>query len=609
MPLKPNGLLFLIVLPLFCWGQVSNNMTLHSQWNPGEIPNAGGVKFNDIWGYVDDNQNEYAIVGSAQFIHIVDVTDPENIVEIDRVAGGQSTIWRDFKTYGNRIYAVSDNTSEGLMIMDASFLPDSVHVTYQSTQFFAQCHNIFIDEPHGRLYVAGANTQNDGLIVLDISQDPDNPTQITTDQLPGEYVHDLYVNDHFVYASSGWNGLYIYDYTDPSQIKTLANISTNGYNHSSWLTDDYKYLIYAEEIPAGVDMGVIDLSNMLIGDIEIEKLFKFPLLAPNHTNVTPHNPYIRDTMLVVSYYLDGTQIFDIGDATDPQPYAHYDTRINMTYNVGGGNWGTYPYLPSGNIISSDMQNGLFVISMDDYDMSNIQYEPTFPSAVINEEESYNTCSGLPMQIVASGNYEHYFWFKDGLLIPNETDRSITANESGTYTAMGLQGQKLIESNTIEFERSEKPTIAIQNQQIDALPSSGSFEWLVNNQLIDQTGNSTTPTYSGYYQARRTDSNGCILTSDSIYFFVPQDLNISGLSGWNVQYQIGGNSIDVVLETSQLLRLNLSVYNALGQRMTHQIINSDGFQNVSIANQNWGTGIYFVTIENGKKQDSFKIYIP
>ncbi|MFM8489315.1 MAG: hypothetical protein ACKOCH_23525, partial [Bacteroidota bacterium] len=44
--------------------------------------------------------------------------------------------------------------------------------------------------------------------------------------------------------------------------------------------------------------------------------------------------------------------------------AHYDTRPeNITYNGYFGNWGNYPWLPSGNIISSDMQNGLFMFRL------------------------------------------------------------------------------------------------------------------------------------------------------------------------------------------------------------------------------------------------------
>ena len=33
------------------------------------------------------------------------------------------------------------------------------------------------------------------------------------------------------------------------------------------------------------------------------------------------------------------------------------------YNQYRGNWGNYPWLPSGNIIAADMQNGLYVLKL------------------------------------------------------------------------------------------------------------------------------------------------------------------------------------------------------------------------------------------------------
>jgi len=249
------------------------------------------------------------------------------------------------------------------------------------------------------------------------------------------------------------------------------------------------------------------------------------------------------------------------------------------------------------------------MSMNDYDMSTIQYEPVFPEVIIAEEDGYDNCSGDPLEISANNNYEHYLWFKDDVLIPNETGTTITATEFGTYKAIGLQGQKMIESNEFVFIKAQKPSIAIQNNQIDVTPTTGAFEWLVNGTAINETGTDIEPTFSGFYQVRRTDNNGCVLTSDSTYFFVPQDLNVDGIKGWNVQYQPNGNTIEVALESNKMLQLNLNVYNALGQRMSHQVISANGFQNVSIENQNWGTGIYFVSIENGKKQDTIKLYIP
>ena len=54
--------------------QQSYNMTLL-----GKLDYEQGL--NDVWGYVDDIGNEYAIVGVINGTSIVDVTDPFNLVE------------------------------------------------------------------------------------------------------------------------------------------------------------------------------------------------------------------------------------------------------------------------------------------------------------------------------------------------------------------------------------------------------------------------------------------------------------------------------------------------------------------------------------------------
>ena len=84
----------------------SLNMSLLANWNPDTI-----TQYNDIWGHMDCEGNEYAILGSKYEIHFVDVSDHSNPLEIASFTGGQGTTWRDIKSYRNRAYAVSDNLS------------------------------------------------------------------------------------------------------------------------------------------------------------------------------------------------------------------------------------------------------------------------------------------------------------------------------------------------------------------------------------------------------------------------------------------------------------------------------------------------------------------
>ncbi|HIL66964.1 MAG TPA: T9SS type A sorting domain-containing protein, partial [Flavobacteriales bacterium] len=81
-------------------------------------------------------------------------------------------------------------------------------------------------------------------------------------------------------------------------------------------------------------------------------------------NSIAHNLIIRDNFVYVSYYHDGLQIFDITDPNNPIKAGYYDTYLPDNHNGFAGNWGVDPLLPSGIILASDVQSGLFVLEFD-----------------------------------------------------------------------------------------------------------------------------------------------------------------------------------------------------------------------------------------------------
>ena len=58
------------------------------------------------------------------------------------------------------------------------------------------------------------------------------------------------------------------------------------------------------------------------------------------------------------------QIFDITDPAAPIKVGYYDTYLPDNHNGFAGNWGVDPLLPSGIILVSDVQSGLFVLEFD-----------------------------------------------------------------------------------------------------------------------------------------------------------------------------------------------------------------------------------------------------
>ncbi len=69
-------LLSAFVLTTICL-RAQTNVTLLSNFNP--YPSIG---YNDIWGYVDSQGREYALLGTQHGTSIVNVTTPSNPIQV-----------------------------------------------------------------------------------------------------------------------------------------------------------------------------------------------------------------------------------------------------------------------------------------------------------------------------------------------------------------------------------------------------------------------------------------------------------------------------------------------------------------------------------------------
>lgn len=370
------GIIFLLSISL-------SNIILGQSFNvipQGHLSGMPGNEYNDIWGYEKDNQ-QFGIIGSRNAINIVNVTDCAQPTLAWSYVDGSSVIWRDFKTYRNHAYGVCDGSpcTEGLEIINLDNYTFS-----QNTVDFQRAHNIYIDTMHARLYVVGSNTVGEGLIIYSLNDNqggsPSTPRlikKVRLDTLIGNtslnlYIHDIYVKNHIAYAIHGYSGYYMWDVSDVNNITFLANLTDQtAYNHSSWVDENGTYAYIAEELPRGRPIKIAHITGSGLGtNISSSVSFKDPLESPLYTNNRPHNPFIKDSLLYISYYEDGTAIYDISDRLNPERIAYYDTYLlqnGIGYNNAAhdwkGHWGSYPYLSNGCILASDITSGLYTFTL------------------------------------------------------------------------------------------------------------------------------------------------------------------------------------------------------------------------------------------------------
>ena len=304
---------------------------------------------SDITGFYQDGR-EFAVIGLQNAASFVDITDPYNPFEIDRIDGSSST-WRDLKYWDRHVY-IGTEAEDGIKIVSVDN-PDEPELVNTITDV-DNSHNVHIDED-GYLYIVGADIHDVWIYSL---SNPANPELVGT--WDTEYCHDIEVYNDKLYCAAIYTGnFYIVDVSDKSNPYTLASHFTgiDGIStHDVAVTEDENYLFTGDENLGG-HIKVWDISDY--NNINLVDEY----ITPDGENHSAHNLYVRpdSDYLIVSYYADGTRVLDISDPTNLQEIAYYD--MSDIEGLYVSNWGTYAYLPSGYIISSDIEQGLFVLEL------------------------------------------------------------------------------------------------------------------------------------------------------------------------------------------------------------------------------------------------------
>lgn len=408
------------------------NMTKLSQWKDSSLSASSlyNNAYNEIWGYAKDGR-EYAIIGSTRGTHFFDVTNPASPVQVDFVQGkdtGTQIVHRDYHDYRGYLYMVSDEGNSSLQIVDLSFLPDSVHLVYDQDTAILLSHNIFIDTAMGKLYsCGGGNSRKFDVFSLANPLSPqlllrcerDIPWWGSTVGSQG-YVHDAFARNDTVYCNAG-NGLYVVNFSGtPTLLAALTSYPDRGYNHSGWLNGAGTIYILGDETH-GKKMKILEVSDL--SNIQ----FLDTVGIQDDNNAIIHNQIIKGNYAYVAYYYNGVYVYDIADPSSPKLVGFYDTSKEQNFRSFKGCWGIYPFLPSGVLLASDMQEGLFVFDID-YQLPKPEENRfmLFPNPAVSE-----------ISIAGLSNYNEAY-----------TLQILTSNGALVFTTSFYS--KFLEKNTVEL---------------------------------------------------------------------------------------------------------------------------------------------------------------
>lgn len=322
---------------------------------------------NDVWGWDDGNGREFALVGLNSGLSIVEVTNPAQPVEKHFISGANST-WRDIKTWKNYAYVIHDSysggASDGILIVDMNTV-DSATISFSNYfpmvlvdtnfYFFDKAHNLYMDES-GILYVFGSNAGIGGALMFDADSNATTPVYLGA--YNGSYFHDGVARGDTLWGGAIYKGGFeVVDVSNKANPQIMASqITPNAFCHNIWFSDDNQTVFTTDEKTGAfvVAYDVSDLSNIT----ELDRI-RTGIFDP--TKVIPHNTHVYGDFLVTSYYTSGLQIVDASRPDILVETAYYDTSPFSGDGFDGA-WGAFPYLPSGNILVSDRQEGLFVLS-------------------------------------------------------------------------------------------------------------------------------------------------------------------------------------------------------------------------------------------------------
>ena len=427
-----------------------------------------GENASDIWGYVDSSGTEYAIIGTHNFTKIYSLTDPSQPALVGEIPGVKS-VWRDIKSFGDKVYVVADQGKDGLLQIDMSSAPDTISHKFINLPInvdglidtVRRCHNLYVDD-EGVLYLAGCNTIND-LLMYDVGTFADSI--IFLGALNNTYSHDVFAQNNIAYTSDISNGtISIIDVSKKDSANVISSVVTSRqFSHNAWVNNNASVLMTTDE-KNGASVDVYDIRDL----DNIELLEKFIPNRINDSRIIPHNVHILGNYAYTSWYTAGVSVADISDPSNVIEVAHFDSftkedNIPLGSTWFTGCWGAYPYLPSGLLLMSDINRGLIVLQPNLVIPARLQGNITDASTgliIRNANISFVEDNSKISISDLEGNY------KTGVL------------SSGTYTLLVDHPEYNQFSTTIELAEGDITTMDIQLESI-----------IINIEVIDQSGNS------------------------------------------------------------------------------------------------------------------------
>lgn len=350
-------------------------------------PNAP-TSTNEVWGWTDPQTgHEIALVGLSNGVGFVDVTTPDTPVYLGKLTSATTgnNDWRTFRTDGEYLYVGSEASGHGVQVFHLARLRGvTTPQAFTHDARYTRVSNVHTLVAHnGYLYLAGTTRTTGatnptctggGLHIVDV-RNPLAPTFAGCYNGDG-YTHEAqcltyagpdaqHVGKDICFAYQGQEGTFtgevsIVDMTNKAAPVRLSSgqYPNVGYSHQGWLTPDGRRILINDEFDQSAQGARTIVMN--VTDLDAPE-FEFNYYGPQNTYA--HNLYVVGDYAYLSNYTGGLHIVDVRQIGTGQlsEVASFDTFQQSNGYTYDGQWMNYPFFASGNVVATDITNGLFVL--------------------------------------------------------------------------------------------------------------------------------------------------------------------------------------------------------------------------------------------------------
>ena len=155
----------------------------------------------------------------------------------------------------------------------------------------------------------------------------------------------------------------LWDVTNKLQPVLLGTATNpnNRYIHSGWPTADGTHLIFHDELEE-IQLGLAD-ADLHARPRELARADGASQPHGPDDDDGPQRLHARHELLRLALPARRRRLRRREPRMQLVEVAHFDNYVTPSANIAGtdGAWGVYPFLPSGNLLVSDIENGLFVL--------------------------------------------------------------------------------------------------------------------------------------------------------------------------------------------------------------------------------------------------------